>query len=235
MSRLIISGFILFSVLSGSLCAQNYISISSGYGFPAGTGEIAAQLYDLRIFDGEHSSYGEGVKLNLAIGRMFAPNLGFEISLQYSNGHTFTPKDYYTNTECHVNYFAIIPSVVFSTTFEKVSPYIKAGIIAALPKGTDIAKDAQAGDMTTELTGGDIPFGFCGKIGVEYMQFRFAVFCEAGFTALSWTPTKLKSSWQGVSVERSLNDEGPIGYSRTFSRTLPLSSFDLCLGIKYKF
>ncbi len=228
-----ISGFIiLFSI---SLSSQNYISISSGYGFPAGTGEIATQQYFLRIFDGEHSSYGEGVKLNFSIGRMFAPNLGFEIALQYSNGHTFTPKNQYTNTECSVDYYAIIPTVVFSTTFEKASPYIKAGIIAALPKGTDITKEAQYGDITTELTGGNIPFGFSGKIGVEYMQFRFGIFCEAGFTALSWTPTKLKTTWQGKSAERSLNDEGPIGESGTLSRTLQLSSFDLCLGIKYKF
>ncbi len=143
---------------------------------------------------------GSGVSFIASAGCQFNSNLSAELSLGYFYGlnlNVFPPFD--GNSEkLNGSMFQMIPSFVFSTSFGKLRPYIRTGLIIGLPevyedystRFTDVNGMYHILDAKTEYYDGK-GLGIQTSIGCTYtLNTKLSLFGEAILNDINYTPLK---------------------------------------------
>ncbi|WP_394760169.1 outer membrane beta-barrel protein [Flavobacterium sp.] len=265
--------FICF--MANKAAAQKmYFNINGGYSFMSNSSTF--RFNNDKVFDSNTQiavglSSNENVKLSLGkglnfggtIGYQFHKNIGAEIGINYLISDKTTGSSKYIdgsnyNTSLSTKMFQIKPTVVLSTDFEKINPYVKIGAIIGLGK---IYMEGFGLDVTdtyydkTEMNGG-IAMGVTASFGLNYnIHKNFDIFSEASLNALNYTPKKgTLTAYTENGIDKlptipvrgkeyvyvdttSYTSGGPIDDSKpreTMSTKYPFSSIGINIGIRYK-
>ena len=251
-----------------------YLNINSGYatsmstqnlsGFENSTFEFYLNSYSLKheqIF----FSFGKGLNFGADFGYMFNKNLGAEIGVSYLIGgntiSTLTQPNNSTEITVSSKMLRINPSLVITSSFEKINPYAKFGLILGsgyviLSSNQEISGQ-QSNSESIKLSGG-IAIGLTSGIGALYkINDKLSFFGELNMINLSYGPTKgIKTDFRidGVDMLPSLptrqketeyldsftvtssnsnpQDSEP---SKALKQKLPFGSFGLNLGLRVNF
>ena len=251
-----------------------YLNINSGYatsmstqnlsGFENSTFEFYLNSYSLKheqIF----FSFGKGLNFGADFGYMFNKNLGAEIGVSYLIGgntiSTLTQPNNSTEITVSSKMLRINPSLVITSSFEKINPYAKFGLILGsgyviLSSNQEISGQ-QSNSESIKLSGG-IAIGLTSGIGALYkINDKLSFFGELNMINLSYGPTKgIKTDFRidGVDMLPSLTTrQKETEYLDSFTETssnsnpqdsepskklkqkLPFGSFGLNLGLRVNF
>ena len=251
-----------------------YLNINSGYatsmstqnlsGFENSTFEFYLNSYSLKheqIF----FSFGKGLNFGADFGYMFNKNLGAEIGVSYLIGgntiSTLTQPNNSTEITVSSKMLRINPSLVITSSFEKINPYAKFGLILGsgyviLSSNQEISGQ-QSNSESIKLSGG-IAIGLTSGIGALYkINDKLSFFGELNMINLSYGPTKgIKTDFRidGVDMLPSLpTRQKETEYLDSFTETssnsnpqdsepskklkqkLPFGSFGLNLGLRVNF
>ena len=267
--------FVINLLSAPLLFAQGaYLNINSGYatsmstqnlsGFENSTFEFYLNSYSLKheqIF----FSFGKGLNFGADFGYMFNKNLGAEIGVSYLIGgntiSTLTQPNNSTEITVSSKMLRINPSLVITSSFEKINPYAKFGLILGsgyviLSSNQEISGQ-QSNSESIKLSGG-IAIGLTSGIGALYkINDKLSFFGELNMINLSYGPTKgIKTDFRidGVDMLPSLTTrQKETEYLDSFTETssnsnpqdsepskklkqkLPFGSFGLNLGLRVNF
>ena len=267
--------FVINLLSAPLLFAQGaYLNINSGYatsmssqnlsGFENSTFEFYSNSYSMKS-EQINFSFGKGLNFGADFGYMFNKNLGAEIGVSYLiGGNTISTRTQPNNsTEITVSskMLRINPSLVITSSFEKINPYAKFGLILGsgyviLSSNQEISGQ-QSNSESIKLSGG-IAIGLTSGIGAIYkINDKLSFFGELNMINLSYAPTKgIKTDFRidGVDMLPSLptrqketeyldsftvtssnsnpQDSEP---SKELKQKLPFGSFGLNLGLRVNF
>jgi len=236
------------SINATTLFSQGFIEITSGYSIKLGSdGIVTNQTYVFQSTNGEvkaekiKGSYGQGINLGLKLGYMFSPTLGFDLNTSYLFGPEFNSIYSYTengssgtitetgNYAVKAKMLRFNPSIILSTSTEKIIPYAKLGIvlgIGTLSKKYDkTLMDGTYGSSSTLLNGG-LAIGASAELGLQIPFTEKLSFVGAlNFISMSYSPTKgtvTARTENGVDILPSLNtNEKETVYQDSYSYTDP--------------
>ena len=251
-----------------------YLNINSGYatsmssqnlsGFENSTFEFYSNSYSMKS-EQINFSFGKGLNFGADFGYMFNKNLGAEIGVSYLIGgktiSTLTQPNNSTEITVSSKMLRINPSLVITSSFEKINPYAKFGLILGsgyviLSSNQEISGQ-QSNSESIKLSGG-IAIGLTSGIGAIYkINDKLSFFGELNMINLSYAPTKgIKTDFRidGVDMLPSLptrqketeyldsftvtssnsnpQDSEP---SKALKQKLPFGSFGLNLGLRVNF
>lgn len=193
MKKSLITGFALLAVTVVS--AQDlYVNVSAGYGLglpgeKLGTNSTTTSS-GATTTENVYGTLGQGFAVGLTPGYNFTEHMGVELAFNYFMGadvqvqKTETP--YGTATaSAHSNQLRMTPTLVLRTGGDKLTGYMKAGIVLPLA-GTTFTKvdDSGAagpgtGSTARYETKGAFSYGFNGVLGLNYkLNDRFGIFGE---------------------------------------------------------
>ena len=241
---------IVFILAVGMTAAQPYITVGTGYNFPAASEIIyrpdKPHSNTSIEYENKYGSFGQGLDFKAAFGTMITQNFGLEIGVNYRSGKKLEYQDYldqsaFIPVTYTSHYWGISPTAILKVSEKSFSPYIKAGVILAIPKvtgeeGTTPPPYFPASWHKLEYSG-RLAFGYTGAIGAEMTQGPLSYFGEINFAALSWKPAKLKSSYDNSSAEYTLKDDSAsLGPNDAVVPTMfAFSAVGINLGVKYNF
>lgn len=138
---------------------------------------------------------GKGINVGGTFGYMFNNNIAAEVEIDYLLGSkTEADKKYldgdYENTKIWSNMIQIKPSFVLSTSYSKINPYAKLGIILATGKIKEeyTEYDGSLTNIEFESKGG-LAFGFQGGVGLNFaITSNMSLFGEINMNNMTYAP-----------------------------------------------
>ncbi len=252
--------FILLLLVSAKGSAQDFFSVSTGYGFSLASEVVSRHsiIVDDKIYEGAENDYGSfGQGYNFAVGyaRMFTKEIGVSIDAQVKIGRTyesvwkgnmppyqgtsqFTSEIY----KQRVNYLALSPGIILKTELAPFQPYAKIGFVFALAKWNNDYTD-QYNNSFRIVKLGDIAFGGFATAGVEYAVKNYTLFFEVAAIAMAWLATTEKSYPNNKKNLYYFDSDGgwpkptwePSKISeRSANERFGLSSWNLNFGVKFQ-
>jgi len=191
-------------------------------------------------YEAVNGSLGKGPVFGAAFGYLFTSNFGLELGLTYKLSTELEEKDQFgtmTETTTYTgSYFAFAPTLVITTSAKGVKPYVKFGLLVAIPSGEQEYSNSE-GDQGKATFAGGVDFGLTGGAGI-YIPLSPNINFIAGitFVSLTWKPNEVEVVSPDGTVTIKLEDEytsndefseGPI--------FIPYSSVGAIVGINIAF
>lgn len=213
--------------------AQFYVKAGAGYGiFPINGFKYFENSY---LSGGEfyasdttqtpvEKSWGTGLQTSIGIGYIISKNVSLELNGSYLSGTSLEPAQPNRTQKFKSTGIYIIPAVKFMVPQNNIIPYIRTGIIFALPKiEQEETRTSKTGTYNRTIQGG-IALGFETSIGMDIkINNKFNVYAEFFNTALSWKPNEYEVTQNYIGETT--------GTTEYTERTQPYERFST-LGIK---
>lgn len=184
-----------------------YVSLNGSYYFNGASNDYGAYNYteisaDTSTEEKVGVSLGEGINFGGAFGYQFHKNIGAELGVSYLLGSKTSWKfNYfggeYVNQDVSSKMLQIKPTVVLSTSFEKITPYAKIGAIIGSGSITENREESNPGNFSTSkyVSNGGLAFGYTASLGTTYkINTKFSLFAELNLNSLTYKPTKGKKT-----------------------------------------
>lgn len=252
-------------LLPDAFTQKYYLKANFGAALP-----LASQKYINMPSDNESDavnvSFGKGMNLGAAFGYVLNKNFSAELQVNYLLGvntslNTFAAQssgnaeNIYT-TKLKGNSLSITPSLVFETELGKFNPYVRMGLMLALPS-FNISENKDT-VRVTKYKGGLAP-GLNSALGLSYkLNSKIALFGEFNFISLSYAPIKSEitslekngkdilynlSTWERqaeysnmLTIDNSSSAVTDLNQPRQeLKQKYPFSSMGINIGIKYNF
>jgi len=228
---------------SGVSFSQYYVKLGGGYNLSFNSIYWGANSSgtENRTYEAVNGSLGEGINFTGAFGYDFSSNIGLELDLIYKLSQEFEEKDTYeqgTNTSTiKGSFFGFAPSFVINAPLESVKPFIKFGLLVALPAAEYEYVDSD-GDTEKGTFGGGVDFGLTGGAGILVpISTKINFIAEVNFVSFTWKPTEIEvTEYDGTIQTIKLEDEWTSNDENTSGPVfIPFSNVGLNVGIQIGF
>lgn len=215
---LIITAFGLLAWHSHAEAQSNYFSLQTGYAMGIAQQTNWNETYNeesgQRTFENQYYSTGEGIQVKLIYGHMFSDAFGVEMSIAQLFGQEqeriFEMPDYKATSKERTNLTIINPSVVYSFSNNKLSPYAKFGFCGSI--GTNKSSHTNDWTWTEELseeytTTSKLNLGITSAIGASLkLNDKVSLVGEATFMSSTFNPKKQTLTKSTIGNEDQLKD-----------------------------
>lgn len=251
-----------------STTKRAYFNFNAGYGLKMSSQNIYnfynyTGVSNSSTYEQVNISLGEGFNLGSAFGYMLNKNFGLELGVSYLLGGKSKAKDSYygvtTDYTISSNFLRIIPSMGITTSFEKLNPFTKFGLVIGSGSIKVETDKNDAGNKTVSKTkyNGDLAFGLNAALGILYnLSNNLSFFSEINMINLSYGPSKAEiteATYNGndllkymTTSEKEIEYVNSYTYSSTnptpdtqpseeLKRKYPFGSFGLNIGLRINF
>jgi len=171
----------------------------------------------------KNTNFGLGFSPTIAVGYMFNPSFGAEISFGSQMGfnrtnentllNTTTYKTYKAETKIKCSWTWLNPQLVLATSNTAFSPYGRIGVVLGFSPMMELKSENSddLGAKKTEISGG-MPWGFNAALGLNLpIKNHFSVFSELEMLQMIYTPetseiTEYKNA-AGIDMLASLTEK----------------------------
>lgn len=230
---------IFSSVLSFS---QVYVKIGGGYNLDfnsmnIGTNTTGSTSEDFS-YEAVNGSFGKGPNIAGALGYNFSSYLAGELGVVYKLSTEFEEKDEFgtfsqTNT-IKGSFLGFSPTLVVNVSLENVKPFMKLGLLIALPAAEYEAVNSND-DTENGTFGGGVDFGLTGGAGILVpISTQINFIAELDFVGLTWKPDEIEvTNSDGDTETIKFEDEWTSNDENTTGPVfLPFSNIGLNVGIQ---
>ncbi len=235
--------FFLFVFLSSGLSfSQVYFKIGGGYNldfnsFNVGTNVTGSTSEDYS-YEAVNGSFGKGPNIAGAIGYNFSSYLSGELGVVYKLSTEFE-ENYEFGTATQTNtikgsFLGFAPTLVVNVPVENVKPFMKFGLLIALP-ATELESVNSNDDTETGTFGGGVDFGLTGGVGILVpINTQINFIAELDFVSLTWKPDEIEvTDSEGMTETIKFEDEWTSNDENTQGPVfLPFSNVGLNVGIQ---
>jgi len=210
-----------------------YFKASAGYGLGI-NGTLVENADKNGNVTNTFSKLGTGFGFSVAAGYQWLPHLGFEVGLGYFMGMQTNLLSSYDATETtNGSLFQMVPSIVFSTKLGRLQPYLKTGLIMALPEvyGEDIQYDRSNPNQTIVTDSkfkyyNGLALGVHTALGcnLPLMDNRFSLFAEVSLNDIGYVPDRIMIYAQTVNGVDDYSQMTTSDKEGIFRRTLSLNN-----------
>lgn len=236
--------FILF-LLSGLSYSQVYVKLGGGYNLDFNSVDIGTSTTtsssEVSSYEAVNGSFGKGPNIAGAFGYNFSSYLAGELGLIYKLSTEFEEKDQFgTQTQTTTysgSFFGFAPTLVINAPLENVKPFMKIGLLMALP-ASEIEYTDNAGNTGKGTFGGGVDFGLSGGAGILVpLSTKINFIAEFDFISFTWKPTEIEvTDSDGTTRTIKLEDEWTSNDEYTEGPIfLPFSNVGLNIGIQIGF
>lgn len=203
---------LLSLVVSYGLFAQYQFRIAGEYGFPLQKDFLSSSDAG-GLTHVQKGSFGNGVILNLGIGKVIGSNTSLLLDVNYATSREFTDFNYSPDGRIKFtrvmrgNYWAVTPNLLIKSSGMKLNPYVRFGLIAAMPwvrEQREYTDDPEGNNIYRYK--GNLALGFLGSMGFEFFSSDGAtLFLELVSRNLVYHPAELENTenYQGLPLEPS--------------------------------
>jgi hypothetical protein len=189
-------------------------------------------------YEAVNGSFGKGPNIAGAIGYNFSSYLAGELGVIYKLSTEFELNDEFgTFTQSNKimgSFLGFSPTLVVNVPLENIKPFMKLGLLIALP-ATEVEYIDSNGDTEKGTFGGGVDFGLTGGAGILVpLSTQINFFAELDFVSLTWKPDEIEvTDSEGMTETIKFEDEwssddenvqGPV--------FLPFSNIGLNVGIQ---
>lgn len=237
--------FILF-LSTGSTFSQIYVKLGAGYNVDfnsvtIGTNTIISNsgVYNYEAVVG---TFGKGVSISGALGYNFSSYLAGELDLIYKLPVEFEEtlqavSSYTAKNTITGSFFGFAPSFVISVPLDNVKPFMKLGLLVALPV-TEYEISDNEGNNAKGVFKGGVDFGLTGAAGILIpISDQISINAEIDFVSFNWKPDEVEvtdpdGNTEVIKLEDKWNsdDENSSG-----PRFIPFSNLGFSAGIQLGF
>ena len=233
--------FILF-LLSGLSYSQVYVKLGGGYNLDfnsinLGTNASASGSGNFS-YEAVTGSFGKGPNITGAFGYNFSSYLAGELGLIYKLSTEFEAKyQFETQSETATStgsFFGFSPTLVINAPLDNVKPFMKIGILIALP-ATEFEFTDNNGDAVKGTYGGGVDFGLTGGAGILVpLSTKINFIAEFDFVSFTWKPDEVEvTDTDGTTETIKFEDEWSSNDENTSGPVfLPFSNVGLNVGIQ---
>jgi len=248
MKKLALGILVLFVIMFSNAYSQSvYVKLGGGYGLGLAT-DIMSDAGNYPTFDYKYGSFGEGINFQGGVGYNINTNIALELAGSYTMGkkfeYSYSDITIY-NYKKYANTISIMPSAIIKAPIEDITPYLRLGMVIAIPSKfmemTETGAGAQRGSRILKESGG-LGLGFQGAGGVNFIATKqFGFFAEIFVVGMNYGPGKRENTenYTGVALEPTITYSESGTYSGE-STTQPtphysFSSFGMNIGLHYTF
>jgi hypothetical protein len=235
--------FVLF-FLSNISFSQSYIKLGGGYNLDFNSVNFATSTTSSETgnssYEAVYGSLGKGVNIAGAFGYNFSSNLGLELGLIYKLSTEFESIDQsgtQTSTEtANGSFFAFAPTLVITAPSKNVKPFVKFGLLVAIPSA-EREYTSSGGYSETDIFSGSVDFGLTGGAGILVpLSPNIHFIAELDFVSLTWKPNEVEVKSPDGTITYKLEDEWTSSDQFTDGPVfLPFSNVGLNIGIQIGF
>lgn len=234
--------FLMIVLSSGYSFSQVYFKVGGGYNLDfnsmnIGTNTTGSASEDFS-YEAVNGSFGKGPNIAGAIGYNFSSYLAGELGVIYKLSTEFEEKDQFgTQTETTTysgSFLGFAPTLVINAPLENVKPFMKIGLLIALP-ASEIEYTDDAGNTGKGTFGGGVDFGLTGGAGILVpLSTQINFFAELDFVSFTWKPDEIEvTDSEGMTETIKLEDEWSSDDEDTTGPVfLPFSNIGLNVGIQ---
>lgn len=234
--------FLMIVLSSGYSFSQVYFKVGGGYNLDfnsmnIGTNTTGSTSEDYN-YEAINGSFGKGPNIAGAIGYNFSSYLAGELGVVYKLSAEFEEKDEFgTFTQSNTikgSFLGFSPTLVINVPLEKVKPFMKLGLLIALP-ATEYEYIDSNGDTEKGTFGSKIDFGLTGGAGILVpLSTQINFFAELDFVSLTWKPDEIEvTDSEGMTETIKFEDEWTSNDENTTGPVfLPFSNIGLNVGIQ---
>jgi opacity protein-like surface antigen len=195
---------------SAAIAQGAYFTLGTGYNLPASTQTLDAMSFSNETITDNTTTYkqnyvslGKGLSACGAFGYMFNENIGAELGISYLMGSTWESVTAYNSSTSGSNMkftdqvsskmTRINPQIVMSMEANKITPYVKVGLLLGMGSMSVTSKSDYSSGMIEEtlLLNGGIATGFTTIIGASYaLNDKISLFGDLNLVNMSYSPTK---------------------------------------------
>ena len=233
--------FILF-LLSGLSYSQVYVKLGGGYNLDfnsinLGTSASGSGSENVS-YEAVNGSFGKGPNISGAIGYNFSSYLAGEFGVVYKLPVEFEQKDqistFSQTSTITGSFLGFVPTVVINAPLDNVKPFMKIGLLIALP-ATEYESANSEGDTEKGTFGGGVDFGLTGGAGILVpLSTKINFIAEFDFVSFTWKPTEIEETdSDGTTQTIKLEDEWTSNDENTQGAVfIPFSNVGLNIGIQ---
>lgn len=236
--------FVLF-FMTGLSFSQVYVKIGGGYNLDfnsmnLGTNVTGSSSEDFS-YEAVNGSFGKGPNIAGAIGYNFSSYLAGELGIVYKLSTEFEEKYQFgsssqTNT-IKGSFFGFAPTLVINAPLDKVKPFMKIGLLIALP-ATEYEAVSSFGDTEKGTFGGGVDFGLTTGVGILVpLSSQINFIAELDIVSFTWKPDEIEVTYSDGTTETiKFKDEYTSNDQNTSGPMfLPFSNVGLNIGIQIGF
>jgi opacity protein-like surface antigen len=237
--------FILF-LSSTSSFSQIYVKLGAGYNVDFNSVTIGTNttISNSGVYNYEAviGTFGKGINILGALGYNFssylAGELGFNYKLPVEFEQTLQAVSSYTARNTITgSFFGFAPSFVISVPLNNVKPFMKLGLLVALP-ATEYEITDSEGNKAKGVFKSGVDFGLTGAAGILIpVSDQISINAEIDFVSFDWKPDEVEvtdtdGNTEVIKLENEYtstdeNRDGPV--------FIPFSNLGLNIGIQIGF
>ena len=244
MKNITLSFFLILFLLSSMSFAQYYVKLEGGYNISLNSialGYNTTGTSEIYNYEAVNGSFGEGINFTGAFGYDFSSNLGLELGLIYKLSTEFEVSDQVENytykATWNGSFFGFAPTFIINAPLEKIKPFVKIGLLVALPT-SEIELVNNDGDTQTGTFSGGLDFGITGGAGVLVpIGTKINFIAEVVFVSFTWKPDEVETTYfDGTTETIKLEDEFTSNDENTQGPIfIPFSNVGLNVGVQIGF
>jgi hypothetical protein len=251
MKRLALGILVLFVITFSNAHSQSvYVKLGGGYGLGIASQVMTGLPYLVpNTWNYKYGSYGEGINFQAGLGYNVHPNIALELAGSYTMGKNFENSfgtEPVVNEKDYANTISIMPSAVLKVPLKSLTPYMRFGMVIAIPtkfhEATHTGTSALTGTYKAKETGG-IALGINGAVGVNIKaNNQLGFFSEIFCVSMNYGPEKSENTenYTGQALQPTItySESGTITPGDFNKRPTPsyqFSSFGMNVGLTYTF
>ncbi|MBE0572910.1 MAG: outer membrane beta-barrel protein [Ignavibacteriaceae bacterium] len=237
---------IILFLSTGVSFSQIYVKLGGGYNVDFNSMNIGTNIIisnsGVYNYEAVTGSFGKGPSILGTLGYNFSSYLAGELGLIYKLPVEFEEtlqavSSYTAKNTITGSFFGFSPSIVISAPLDNVKPFIKLGLLVALP-ATEYELNDSEGNTTKGVFGGSVDFGLTGAAGILVpISTQISINAEIDFVSFTWKPdevevTDIDGTKEVIKLEHewTSNDGNRAGPS-----FIPFSNLGFSAGIQLGF
>lgn len=234
--------FLMIILSSGYSFSQVYFKVGGGYNLDfnsmnIGTNTTGSASEDFS-YEAVNGSFGKGPNIAGAIGYNFSSYLAGELAVVYKLSTEFEEKyEFGTFTQSNTikgSFLGFSPTLVVNVPVENVKPFMKLGLLIAIP-ATEYESVDNNNNTESGTFNGPVDFGLTGGAGILVpLSSQINFFAELDFVSLTWKPDEIEvTDSEGMTETIKFEDEWSSDDEDTTGPAfLPFSNIGLNVGIQ---
>lgn len=231
---------------TGLSFSQIYVKLGAGYNVDFNSVDIGTNTIisnsGVYHYEAVIGTFGKGVNISGALGYNFSSYLAceldviyklpveFELTLQAVS--SYTAKNIITGS-----FLSFAPSVVINVPLDNVKPFMRLGLLAALP-ATEYEISDNEGNSAKGVFKGGVDFGLTGAAGILIpISNQISINAEIDFVSFDWRPDEVEETdtdgnTEVIKLENEWTSEDE---SRDGPVFIPFSNLGFSAGIQVGF
>lgn len=191
----------ILSLSSDLSFSQIYVKLGAGYNVDFNSVAIGTNIIisnsGVYNYEAVVGTFGKGVSISGALGYNFSSYLAGELDLIYKLPVEFEQtlqavSSYSAKSTITGSFFGFAPSFVINVPLDNVKPFMKLGLLVALP-ATEYEITDSEGNKAKGVYKGGVDFGLTGAAGILVpISELISINAEIDFVSFNWKPKELE-------------------------------------------